>query len=61
MANQIPGGGALPLADIAAAMRDVPQTDRAVVEIVGTKDMSLDDVDDVAQRTYDGLAPYFDS
>ena len=59
--NQIPGGGALPLAEIAAAMRDVPQTDCAVVEIVGTKEMSLEEVDGVAQRTYDGLAPYFDN
>ncbi len=61
VSNQIPGGGALPLADIAAAMRDVPQTDYAVVEIVGTKDLSLAEVDDVAQRTYDGLSSYFDN
>ena len=61
VANQIPGGGALPLADIAAAMRDVPQTDCAVVEIVGTKELPLAEVDDVAQRTYDGLSPYFDN
>ncbi|MEO2002567.1 MAG: sugar phosphate isomerase/epimerase [Candidatus Poribacteria bacterium] len=61
VANQIPGGGALPLADIAAAMRDVPQTSHAVVEIVGTKEMSFDEVNDVAQRTYDGLSQYFDN
>ncbi|GIX07242.1 MAG: hypothetical protein KatS3mg115_1645 [Candidatus Poribacteria bacterium] len=40
-------------------MQTIPQVRYAVLEIVGTKDFSLEQVDDVARRSYEGLIPYF--
>ena len=57
--TQIPGGGAMPLAEIAAEMNTIEHVKYVVLEIVGTKEMSVDEVDDVARRSYEGLAPYF--
>lgn len=59
VATQIPGGGALPLAEIAKEMAKVPQANYVVVEIVGTKDFPLEEVQKIAEDTYKALAPMF--
>lgn len=58
--TQVPGGGALPLADIAKEM-NTTDLEHVAVEIVGMREMSLEEVDDIAQRTYDALSPHFDN
>jgi sugar phosphate isomerase/epimerase len=57
--TQVPGGGAMPLARIAKEMNTIKHLRHVVVEIVGTKDFALDDVQKVVDDTFAGLAPLF--
>ena len=59
VSTQVPGGGAIPLADVAAVMNSMKYVKYAVVEIVGTREMPLEEVDKVVEDTYSGLSPYF--
>lgn len=55
--NQIPGKGAMNLRAIIAVFAQKPELKYVVLEIVGTKGFSLEQVDDVARRSLQALAP----
>lgn len=57
--NQVPGGGSLNLAAIAEVFKKKSDLKYVVLEIVGTKDFTLEQVDDVVTRCYNSLAPLF--
>lgn len=57
--KQIPGQGAMPMAEIARAFRSVPGLRVVTLEIVGAKGMDAESVDDVVRRSYAALAPLF--
>ena len=61
VSTQVPGGGVMPLAELAAEMNTMTDRTHAVVEIVGTSGMALADVDKVVEDTHAGLASYFAS
>lgn len=55
--HQIPGGGAMKLPAIVSVFKTKPDLKYLTLEIVGTKDFSLEQVDDVVLRCYRALAP----
>lgn len=57
--TQIPGGGAMNLPAIAAALDQLPRVPYAVLEIVGAKDFPLQQVQKVVQTSYDRFALLF--
>jgi sugar phosphate isomerase/epimerase len=57
--RQIPGNGDLDMAALAGAIADLPRPTHAVLEIVGTKDMPLDEVDRVVRTSQQRLVQLF--
>ena len=55
--TQIPGGGAIDLKAVMDAYKQVPGLEIVTVEIVGTADWSLEDIQDVVEKTFAGLKP----
>ena len=55
VAQQIAGEGDLNLPAIVAKLDTAPKIEYGVLEIVGTKDMALDEIDDVVTRSFDGF------
>ena len=51
--NQVAGNGDMDLIAQAAAFKQIPDLDYAVLEIVGTKEMTVDEIDSVIGRSYD--------
>ncbi len=56
--TQVPGGGAMDLKACVEAFKNVPSLKIITVEIVGTADWELDMIQDVVQKSHDGLRPY---
>lgn len=59
--TQVPGGGAMNLPAICAGLKRLPKVHWAVLEIVGTKGMPLEEVRSVVVRSYQVLKPYFEN
>lgn len=57
--RQIPGGGDLDMAALVAAIADLPRPRYAVLEIVGTKDMAVEEVDRVVGTAHERLTQLF--
>jgi sugar phosphate isomerase/epimerase len=57
--RQIPGDGDLDVAALAAAIAALPRPRYAVLEIVGTKDMPLDEIDRVVRTSHQRLTQLF--
>ena len=57
--NQVAGNGDLNLQGLADQFQKVPGLEYAVVEIVGTKNMSVEEIDSVVERSFSGLNPLF--
>lgn len=55
--TQVPGGGALPLRELAEELKTVPGLRYVTLEIVGTKGWPLERVQEVVERSYEALAP----
>lgn len=55
VAQQIAGEGDLNLPAIVAKLDTAPKIEYGVLEIVGTKDMAVDEIDDVVTRSFDGF------
>ena len=53
VAQQVAGEGDLNLPAIVAKLNTAPNIAYGVLEIVGTKEMAVDEIDDVAKRSYD--------
>ena len=57
--NQVAGQGDMNLHAQAIAFRKIPGLKYAVLEIVGTRDMDVDDIDSVLRRSFDYFLPLF--
>ncbi len=57
--NQVAGNGDLNLQGLADQFQKVPGLQYAVVEIVGTKNLSVEEIDSVVERSFSGLNPLF--
>ena len=57
--EQIPGNGAMNVQAIASGLAALPQLSYTVLEIVGAKNLPIDDVQRVVQTSYDRLATLF--
>ena len=55
VAQQVAGEGDLNLPAIVARLKTAPNVKFAVLEIVGTKEMPVGEIDDVVKRSYDGF------
>ena len=51
--NQVAGNGDMDLSAQAAAFKKIPGLEYAVLEIVGTKDMTVEEIDSVIKRSFD--------
>ncbi|MDE3258874.1 MAG: sugar phosphate isomerase/epimerase [Gemmatimonadota bacterium] len=58
--NQVAGQGDMDLHAQADAFRKIPGLRYAVLEIVGTREMGVDDVDGVLRRSFDYFQPLFE-
>ncbi|MDE2889175.1 MAG: sugar phosphate isomerase/epimerase [Gemmatimonadota bacterium] len=58
--NQVAGQGDMDLHAQAAAFRKIPGLKYAVLEIVGSRDMAVDDIDGVLRRSFDYFRPLFE-
>lgn len=58
--NQVAGQGDMDLPAQADAFRMIPGLRYAVLEIVGTRDMGVDDIDSVLQRSFGYFRPLFE-
>ncbi len=58
--NQVAGQGDMDLPAQADAFRMIPGLEYAILEIVGTRDMGVDDVDSVLRRSFDYFRPLFE-
>ncbi len=56
VAQQVAGEGDLNLPAIVAKLNRAPNVAYGVLEIVGTKEMQVEEIDDVVKRSYDGFA-----
>ena len=56
VAQQIAGEGDLNLPAIVSKLNTAPNVAYAVLEIVGTKEMPVEEIDDVIKRSYDGFS-----
>ena len=59
VAQQVAGEGDLNLTDLASKLKTAPHVTHAVLEIVGTKEMPVDEIDPVVQRSFDAFEPLF--
>ncbi len=57
--GQIAGNGDLNLPALAEQFKKVPNMQYTVLEIVGTKDMAVEEIDPVIQKSFDYLNPLF--
>ncbi len=58
--NQVAGNGDMDLHAQACAFKAIPGLEYAVLEIVGTRDMGVDEIDSVLRRSYDYFRPLFE-
>ena len=58
--TQVAGNGDMDLHAQASAFRAIPGLEYAVLEIVGTRDMSVDEIDSVVRRSYGYFSPLFE-
>jgi sugar phosphate isomerase/epimerase len=59
VAQQVAGEGDLNLRALAAKLRTAPRVTFAVLEIVGTKEMPVAEIDSVIRRSFEGFQPLF--
>lgn len=59
VAQQVAGEGDLNLTALAAKLKTAPRVTHAVLEIVGTKEMPVDEIDPVIQRSFQAFEPLF--
>lgn len=59
VAQQVAGEGDLNLAALSSKLKTAPHVTHAVLEIVGTKEMPIDEIDPVVQRSFDAFEPLF--
>ncbi len=59
VAQQVAGEGDLNLDALASKLKTAPRVTYAVLEIVGTKEMAVDEIDPVVQRSHDAFEPLF--
>ena len=60
VAQQVAGEGDLNLPAIVAKLNTAPNVAYGVLEIVGTKEMAVEEIDDVIKRSYDGFSALLD-
>lgn len=58
--QQVAGEGDLNLPAIMAKLKTAPNVSYGVLEIVGTKEMPVDEIDDVIRRSYEGFSALLD-
>lgn len=57
--QQVAGEGDLNLDGLSAKLKTAPRVKYAVLEIVGTKEMAVEEIDSVIQRSHDAFKPLF--